>query len=260
MVKRDPHVVLGVQAGASSAIKAAWRRLARENHPDLTGDDPAASRVATRRMAEINDAYAALVRSGDATGDAGRRSDGSAVRRRTAAPASGGPPAPKPTRPVTGRVDTSATYRPRNHGQLGPARGGPAVWPAAAPCRYRWPRVAAGLRPERPARPRSGPRVPAARPPTPPERHGPRLASSASSMATPSARSRRSSRPTSTGWSGRSCAIRRWRHRHAWCRPTSIAAGSQRRRHRRRAGPSEAPREPTRNASKPSDTGGLRGR
>ena len=43
-------------------IKAAWRRLARANHPDLTGDDPAASRVATRRMAEINDAYAALTR------------------------------------------------------------------------------------------------------------------------------------------------------------------------------------------------------
>jgi len=47
MVTRDPHVVLGVQAGASSAtIKAAWRRLARTNHPDLTGDDPAASRLA----------------------------------------------------------------------------------------------------------------------------------------------------------------------------------------------------------------------
>ena len=43
-------------------IKAAWRRLARANHPDLTGDDPAASRAATRRMAEINDAYAALTR------------------------------------------------------------------------------------------------------------------------------------------------------------------------------------------------------
>ena len=85
MVTRDPHVVLGVQAGASSAtIKAAWRRLARENHPDLTGDDPAASRVATRRMAEINDAYAALV-----------------------------------------RVDTSATYRPRNHASSDPARGVP---------------------------------------------------------------------------------------------------------------------------------------
>ena len=61
MAKRDPHGVLGVEAGASATqIKAAWRRLARTNHPDLTGDDPAASRLATRRMAEINDAYAAL--------------------------------------------------------------------------------------------------------------------------------------------------------------------------------------------------------
>jgi DnaJ domain len=114
MVTRDPHVVLGIHAGASSAtIKAAWRRLARENHPDLTGDDPAASQIATRRMAEINDAYAALVRSGDATSEGGRRPDGTSFdgeppRRR------GGPPAPRPTRPVTGRVDMSSTYRPRN--------------------------------------------------------------------------------------------------------------------------------------------------
>ena len=57
MVKRDPRDVLGVEIGAPPAqIKAAWRRLARTNHPDLTGDDPAASRAATKRMAEINDA------------------------------------------------------------------------------------------------------------------------------------------------------------------------------------------------------------
>ena len=64
MAKRDPHDVLGVARGASpTTIKAAWRRLARQHHPDLTGDDPAASRVATRLMAEINDAYAALTRA-----------------------------------------------------------------------------------------------------------------------------------------------------------------------------------------------------
>ena len=61
--KRDPYDVLGVARGADAAeIKAAWRRLARAHHPDLTGDDPAASQVATRQMAEINDAYAALIR------------------------------------------------------------------------------------------------------------------------------------------------------------------------------------------------------
>jgi hypothetical protein len=116
MAKRDPRAVLGVEPDATATqIKAAWRRLARTNHPDLTGDDPAASRLATRRMAEINDAYAALTRETDGATRTGRgaEADGTpfepgVARRR------GGPPAAKPTRPVTGRVDTSGTYRPRN--------------------------------------------------------------------------------------------------------------------------------------------------
>ena len=111
MARRDPHEVLGVERGADpSRIKAAWRRLARANHPDLTGDDPAASRVATRRMAEINDAYAALVR--EAARD--RRSGEPADLGEDAPSRRGGPPRPKPTRPVTGRVDTTSTFRPRN--------------------------------------------------------------------------------------------------------------------------------------------------
>lgn len=110
--------MLGVEAGASpTQIKAAWRRLARANHPDLTGDDPAASRAATRRMAEINDAYAALTRVPGQRRDVGDDEPGGRdgvsfapgnQRRR------GGPPPPRPTRPVTGRVDTSGTYRARN--------------------------------------------------------------------------------------------------------------------------------------------------
>jgi curved DNA-binding protein CbpA len=127
VAKRDPHDVLGVDPGATPAqIKAAWRRLARRHHPDLTGDDPAASRIATRRMAEINDAYAALTRGGAAgargrggaasgTGpdaSAGAGFDGTAARR-------GGPPRPRPSRPVTGRLDTTETFRPRNQ----PLRG-----------------------------------------------------------------------------------------------------------------------------------------
>jgi len=125
VAKRDPHLVLDVRPGASPAeIKAAWRRLARTHHPDLTGDDPAASRVATRRMAEINEAYAALTREADRDGVAGGTEEaafaGGASRRR------GGPPRPKPTRPVTGRVDTSSTYRPRNAvaGAAGPVGAG----------------------------------------------------------------------------------------------------------------------------------------
>lgn len=111
MVKRDPHDVLGVRPGAdATAIRAAWRRLARSNHPDLTGDDPVAVRAATRRMAEINDAYAALTRETARGG--GVPTDGTDVAQ---APARrGGPPRPRPTRPVTGRVDTTGTFRPRN--------------------------------------------------------------------------------------------------------------------------------------------------
>jgi curved DNA-binding protein CbpA len=126
VVKRDPRDVLGVASGADpTEIKAAWRRLARENHPDLTGDDPAASRAATRRMAEINDAYAALTRDGSdgrtgpdgATERADFGTDG--PRRR------GGPPRPKPTRPVTGRVDTTETFQPRNQATSAGTAGTP---------------------------------------------------------------------------------------------------------------------------------------
>jgi curved DNA-binding protein CbpA len=114
--------VLGVEPGSSQAtIKAAWRRLAREHHPDLATSDPVAARRATRRMAEINAAYEALRSAADpgrrATGGgtatraasgAGRGGDG----RRSDRPA--GPPPPPRSRPVTARVDTSQTVRPRN--------------------------------------------------------------------------------------------------------------------------------------------------
>ena len=132
MAKRDPHDVLGIEPGASpTQIKAAWRRLARRHHPDLTGDDPAASRIATRRMAEINEAYAALTREG-AGGTGRRRPPGAAGGFDGAEPGQpagsrrGGPPSPRPTRPVTGRVDTTGTFRPRNTSlhEAGTGRGG----------------------------------------------------------------------------------------------------------------------------------------
>ncbi|HET7168312.1 MAG TPA: J domain-containing protein [Candidatus Limnocylindrales bacterium] len=112
MVKRDPHDVLGVRRGSEpTEIKAAWRRLARENHPDLTGDDPAASQAATHRMAEINDAYASLTREAERDRRAAEpRADFSSASRATG----GGPPRPRPSRPVTGRVDTTGTFRARN--------------------------------------------------------------------------------------------------------------------------------------------------
>lgn len=105
MPKRNAHDVLGVPRDAAQAtIKAAWRRLAREHHPDLTPDDPAATEKATRRMAEINRAYAELRDALPAEPDHAGRGDGR----------SAWPPEPPPTRPVTARVDTTATFRPRN--------------------------------------------------------------------------------------------------------------------------------------------------
>jgi curved DNA-binding protein CbpA len=105
VAKRDPHDVLGVPRDAGqSTIKAAWRRLAREHHPDLTPNDSAAAERATRRMAEINRAYAELRSAWATEGERNGRGNGR----------SPWPPPERPTRPVTGRVDTTATFRPRN--------------------------------------------------------------------------------------------------------------------------------------------------
>ena len=144
MPKRDPHDILGVDAGASpTQIKAAWRRLARTHHPDLTGDDPAASRVATQRMAEINDAYAALTRDGGrlgprwAGGDAAANARGPADAggRGTRSSQRGGPPKPRATRPVTARVDTTGNVRPRNQTLNGTSRGATGPVLGQAPTR-----------------------------------------------------------------------------------------------------------------------------
>lgn len=106
MAKRDPHAVLGLQRGASAAtVKAAWRKLARRHHPDLSGSDPAAARAATKLMAEINAAYEQL-----RDGGASRR----ALEPDGGRPRTGGPPPPKPSRPVTARLDMTDVLRPRN--------------------------------------------------------------------------------------------------------------------------------------------------
>lgn len=134
MPKRSPYDVLGIDLDASGAtIKAAWRRLARMHHPDLTGGDAQAAQLATRQMAEINAAYEDLRDparrriaadrertargsrdhggpgwpNGAAAGDAGPSGAGGA-------PGHAGPPRPRSGRPVTGRLDTSGTFVPRN--------------------------------------------------------------------------------------------------------------------------------------------------
>ncbi|MFH0751106.1 MAG: J domain-containing protein [Chloroflexota bacterium] len=123
MVRRDPHTVLGLAPGASAAaVKAAWRRLARQHHPDLAGNT-AERRAATRRMAEINTAYAEL--RGRIAPTPGHRHAGPDTPRESPADTRGGtagagdarppgPPPPPRTRPVTARFDTSDLLHQRN--------------------------------------------------------------------------------------------------------------------------------------------------
>jgi len=54
---KNPYTVLGVSESAGAdEIKSAYRKKAKENHPDLHPDDP----NATERMNEINEAYSIL--------------------------------------------------------------------------------------------------------------------------------------------------------------------------------------------------------
>ena len=57
----DPYAVLGLEADASpDAVKSAYRKLARDNHPDALaarGVPPDLLRIAEHRMAAINAAY-----------------------------------------------------------------------------------------------------------------------------------------------------------------------------------------------------------
>ncbi|MGA3057128.1 MAG: DnaJ domain-containing protein [Candidatus Limnocylindrales bacterium] len=120
---RNPFTVLGLPLDATlEAIKVAWRRLAREHHPDVASGDGAGERRANRTMAEINAAYHELR-------DPERRrihrdAAARAARANGERAAADGPPpppfsrpgwVPRPrTRPVTARIDTSALLRPRN--------------------------------------------------------------------------------------------------------------------------------------------------
>src|SRR5215813_8231766 len=54
---KDLYKTLGVPEGADeAAIKKAYRKLAKEYHPDVTGND----KKKTERFKEINEAYAVL--------------------------------------------------------------------------------------------------------------------------------------------------------------------------------------------------------
>ncbi|MFN2225944.1 MAG: DnaJ domain-containing protein, partial [Anaerolineae bacterium] len=57
MEYKDYYKILGVDKGASAKeIKQAFRRLARQHHPDVNPDDPQAE----ERFKEINEAYEVL--------------------------------------------------------------------------------------------------------------------------------------------------------------------------------------------------------
>lgn len=125
----DPYRVLDVERGASAAaIKRRWRELAREHHPDRAAGDSGRTAQQTRRMARINAAYDLLrdperrarYDAGQADGrrasggDADRRRTGRPFEARSAGPGRSGPPRPRPTRPVTGRFDTTEVFHGRN--------------------------------------------------------------------------------------------------------------------------------------------------
>ncbi len=130
MPQRNPFTVLGLPFDATAeAIKAAWRRLAREHHPDVARSGASGERRANHVMAEINAAYQELrdpVRRRKHREAAAREAQEGRENRSqeafhatdTRREAYGEPtswvPRSRPQRPLTGRIDTSAVFHPRN--------------------------------------------------------------------------------------------------------------------------------------------------
>jgi curved DNA-binding protein CbpA len=126
MPPRNPFAVLGLPVDSTAeAIKTAWRRLARQHHPDVASSDKAVQQGATRTMAEINAAYQELRdpekrrlhREAAARGArGGKAAEGpfDEYARPYADPARPTWTRPRAPRPVTARIDTSSLLRPRN--------------------------------------------------------------------------------------------------------------------------------------------------
>ena len=58
----DPYVVLGVSQSASDEeVKTAYRNLAKKYHPDNYANAPDVAELAAEKMAEVNEAYDAIM-------------------------------------------------------------------------------------------------------------------------------------------------------------------------------------------------------
>ena len=114
----DPYAILGVTRSASPAeIKKAYRKLAKENHPDKNADNP----KALEKFKAASSAYALLSDEktrgqydrGEIDGDGQpRRLPASAAAIRSAVAASRAAVAPVPARKVSTSAATPATSSP----------------------------------------------------------------------------------------------------------------------------------------------------
>lgn len=74
MMTKSPYEILGISENASAdEIKKAYRKKARENHPDTNPNDPEAA----KRMNEINEAYDRIINPEKYVRQDARRSGGS---------------------------------------------------------------------------------------------------------------------------------------------------------------------------------------
>ena len=79
----DPYKILGLDPSASTdEVKKAYRKLARENHPDLNPGDEAAA----KRMNDINEAYDRIMNPDKYAAEDARRAAADAAAGRSAGP------------------------------------------------------------------------------------------------------------------------------------------------------------------------------
>lgn len=82
----DPYKILGLENGASmDEVKRAYRKKARENHPDLNPGDAAAA----KRMNEINEAYDRICNPDKYAAEDARRAAADSAAGRGSGPTSG---------------------------------------------------------------------------------------------------------------------------------------------------------------------------